>query len=548
LLVLAALVVWAVVLFKAINAFNPSGTKNNVSFNSDSAIVVLMANDDRPITVFNFYYYCADRWGAWQFVLAQGIRRATGYTWTPHGVLVMQAAWVLLGAWAFARLCRRDWAIAGIAYLVAACLNREGRLMLFELSQIYGWQITGLVFAWLGVRRVFDRALAPPPVAARAMAGWVLFTIFFGLLAIWSSVASIPMLAVLCVVEAVRAWARVRSGANGSAGTGSAGSDTRGGRVLRTLAIGSGFAIVAVGIAAVGERAIKNWYHRWSIAHYGQDFQTHFGIDYGHLLDSLGHQLRHIAGLSWWPLYALPLVAIVAIAVSWIVAIVARRSVMLDRVAAVLADDTAMAAVGAYLIAALNFTLAVLVDHVRLNDYDSRYLTLTNTFGPIAGMLTLFLVVRWLVGGAAPRAFVRPAFALAGLVALATGFPRGTETIHHRILEETALTLVNKAPRGVLLGGYWETYVFTALQPPERAMIPVTWEGFSRTPWTPASVRAAREVFVVYPKTSGIRGPSLEMPPTLWQHGATLTLADAHWIENDYYQFGRYINTTPAPR
>ena len=217
-LVLAALVVWAVVLFKAINAFSPSGSKNNVSFNSDSAIVVLMANDDRPITVFNFYYYCADRWGAWQFVLAQGIRRATGYTWTPHGVLVMQAAWVLLGAWAFAGLCRRDWAVAGLAYLVAACLHREGRLMLFELSQIYGWQITGLVFAWLGIRRMFDRALAPP-VAARAMAGWVLFTIVFGLLAIWSSVASIPMLAVLCVVEAVRAWARSRSGANGSAGS-----------------------------------------------------------------------------------------------------------------------------------------------------------------------------------------------------------------------------------------------------------------------------------------------------------------------------------------
>ena len=111
--------------------------------------------------------------------------------------------------------------------------------------------------------------------------------------------------------------------------------------------------------------------------------QTHFGIDYGHLLDSLGHQLRHIAGLSWWPLYALPLVAIVMLAASWMVAIVTRRSGLRDRVVAVLADDTAMAALGAYAIAALNFTLAVLVDHVRLNDYDSRYLTLTNTFGPI---------------------------------------------------------------------------------------------------------------------------------------------------------------------
>lgn len=144
-LTLAALAVWAVVLLKAIDAFNPAGSDNNVSFNSDSAIVVLMANDDRPITVFNFYYYCADRWGAWQFVLGQGIRRATGFAWTPQSVLAMQATWVLLGAWAFAGLCRRDWAVAGVAYLVAACLHKEGRLMLFELSQIYGWQITGVM-------------------------------------------------------------------------------------------------------------------------------------------------------------------------------------------------------------------------------------------------------------------------------------------------------------------------------------------------------------------------------------------------------------------
>ena len=54
----------------------------------------------------------------------------------------------------------------------------------------------------------------------------------------------------------------------------------------------------------------------------------------------------------------------------------------------------------------------------------------------------------------------------------------------------TARILVERAPRGVLLGGYWETYVFTALQPPERAMTPVTWEGFTRTPWTIASRQA----------------------------------------------------------
>lgn len=545
LLTLAALVVWAVVLLKAIDAFNPAGSDNNVSFNSDSAIVVLMANDDRPITVFNFYYYCADRWGAWQFVLAQGIRRATGFVWTPQSVLAMQATWVLLGAWAFAGLCRRDWVIAGLAYLVAACVHKEGRLMLFELSQIYGWQITGLVFAWLGIRRVFDCVIplagaelttAPTPVVPRvrvmAMAGWAAVTIVFGLLSIWSSVASIPLLLVLWGIEGVRAWARLMSGA--------------GGRVFRTLAIGSGVAIVAVIIAAVGERAIKNWYHRWSIAHYGQDFSTHFNIDYGHLLDSLGRQLGHIFGLSWWPLYALPLLAILALAALSIAAIVTRRPDLRTRAVAILADDTAMVVVGAFAIAVIIFTLAVLVDHVRLNDYDSRYLTLTNTFGPIAGILTLYLAIRWWLRARPSQWRVEPTFALVGVVVLAFGFPRGEETLHYRTHDRIARTLAERAPRGVLMGGYWETYVFTALQPPERAMTPVLWEGFSRTPWTPAALAPAREVIVVYAKTGGPRGPSVEMPPTMIQHGVTLTLADGHWLESDAYQFGRYINPAPV--
>lgn len=325
------------------------------------------------------------------------------------------------------------------------------------------------------------------------------------------------------------------------------------GRVLRMLSIGSGVAMAAVGIAAVGERAIKNWYHRWSIAHYGQDFSTHFGIDHGHLLESLGHQVRHIVSLSWWPLYLLPLLAIVAVAALSIGAIVTRRPALRDRAVAVLADDTAIAVLGAYAIAAIIFTLAVLVDHVRLNDYDNRYLTLTNTFGPAAGILTLFLAIRWLVRrwlarAPAAQSLVQPIFVLIGIAMLATGFPVGAETLYYLTHERLARTLVDRAPRGVLLGGYWETYVFTALQPPERAMTPVLWEGFSRTPWTPAALHDAREVIVVYAKTGGPRGPSIDMPATLTQHGATLTLADGHWIENDDYQFGRYINRTPAAR
>src|SRR3954451_20314654 len=97
---LAVLAVWLFFLWRAIDAFGPGSAINNVSFNSDSAIPVLMSNDTRPITVFNGYYYGADRWGAWPFITAQAIGRATGLHWTPERLTTWQIAWVFLGVWA----------------------------------------------------------------------------------------------------------------------------------------------------------------------------------------------------------------------------------------------------------------------------------------------------------------------------------------------------------------------------------------------------------------------------------------------------------------
>jgi hypothetical protein len=211
----------------------------------------------------------------------------------------------------------------------------------------------------------------------------------------------------------------------------------------------------------------------------------------------------------------------------------------------VLADDTVMMAMGGVAIAALNFTLAVLVDHVRLNNYDSRYLTLTHLFLPLSGMLTLYLLVRTAVRTASRQAFVQPAFALVAIVLLVVTFPVPPYSTRYRVHVMTARMLAERAPRGVLLGDYWDTYVFAALQPPDRAMTPVTWEDFTRTPWTSAAVRPAREVIVVYSKGYW-GGPPVTMPDVLQQHGATLRLEDPHWFENYFYQFGRYINVTAA--
>src|SRR5260370_17948700 len=53
---------WLFFLCRAISVFGPDSI--DVFFNSDAAIPVLMANDDRSITLFDAYYFGGDRWGA----------------------------------------------------------------------------------------------------------------------------------------------------------------------------------------------------------------------------------------------------------------------------------------------------------------------------------------------------------------------------------------------------------------------------------------------------------------------------------------------------
>src|SRR5262249_28921914 len=86
-----ALGLFAYFLWRAIDAFGPGSWINDVDFNSDSAIPVLMSNDARPLSIFNFYYYGADRWGGWPFLILRFVGRVTGRHWSDQGVFTVQA-------------------------------------------------------------------------------------------------------------------------------------------------------------------------------------------------------------------------------------------------------------------------------------------------------------------------------------------------------------------------------------------------------------------------------------------------------------------------
>jgi hypothetical protein len=515
LITLVVLVVWSFFLWRAIEVFKP-GIKSLHYFNSDCAIPVLMSNDDRPITLFNLYYYGQDRWGGWPFLFAQVFRRATGYRWSDQSLSAEQITWLFIGALVLAGLSRKTGLVAALAFLLTLCLHGETRYQIFWLSQVYAWQVTAVLLSWYCLRKLLDGTDETANYHRWKQYLPLFLTFWFSYLAIWSSVASLPFLLFLTSIEILRA--RLISGDS----------------ALR-LSIRAFAPFV---LAALIEQLQKLNYHRHALKHYGSDFATRFEIDFGYLLTNLRVQLAQLKNLSWWPLDVVAALAILTLIFVLAYSLLKKRTKLLTQLKDLLRDDTAILAIGTFGLAAINFVLAVVVSHVRINVYEDRYLTFTSLFGPIAGMLVLFLLFNSFAGSMIVRRLAQPVFLVVGLVLLTVKFPLPGERDEYRIFSETAAALAQKAPRGILLGDYWGTYVFAALQP-VNGMTPVPIEGKeNRMPWTRDQVRAADSAVVEYQQS---KLEQAGQPPShLVQYGASLTLADPNLYRNGDYAFALY--------
>ena len=519
---IAALVVWIAVLLRAFVAFGPDRRANDVDFNSDSAIPVLMSNDERPLTIFNFYYFGADRWGAWPQLVTRLIGSVTGMRWTPDGLFRAQTTWLFAGAFVVAALSsRRTALLAGAAYLIALCLHRDSRLLVYELSQLYAWQATAVLLAWYCLRRLFDdpkvRAEGSSRAAAAIRGAAVLVCSF---LAIWISIASALFIAFLLHLELMRAWVRW---------------DGR-----RRPAAPYALGLLAVAAATAIEQIQKWMYRSRALERYGESFGTDFGRDSGYLAANLAEQVQHIAKLSWWPLYVLPAAALLALAGVALHGALQSGFHAARRLGPIFANDTAVLAWGTYGLAASNFALAVVVDHVRLHGYDDRYLTLTNLFGPVSGMLTAAAVVTLALRSSWLRALVQPALLVAAVALLTTAFPVPPLSPEYELLSRTARDLARKAPGAVLMGSYWDTYVFAGLQT-TGTMTPMPLEGeVVRMPWTRRQMRRARRVIVAFRRSSP--AVPVSAPYRMRQYGVTLRLVDSNWYDNERFGFALYAN------
>ncbi|HYR10149.1 MAG TPA: hypothetical protein VEQ60_20415 [Longimicrobium sp.] len=484
------------------------------AFNSDLAIPVLMTRA-REWSLFDAYYWGQDRLGAWHLLLMRAASQLSGHTFDYAALHLVGTAWVLMAAVVMARLAGVwGWAAGG---LLAAVLvgNSDSRVSLFDAAHPYAWQITALVLAWWGLRKLAER----PGPGGRGRWPLRAATAFVAFLAHWTSPLSGPLLLIIAGVEAVRARAL----------------DVAPGRsLLRRLAEGG----LVVGAAMVGERVLRAAFDLYSHARFGHYFRTGLVLDRPHLADNARRVAKTLATSDSMPLL------MVATAGACAAAVVLWRAARGGRVPGWRVEGAALV-LACWAIAAAQLPVFVLVRHVRMNQFHVRYFSLVFVFGTLAGLLTLAILAASLPAVANRW---RQVLALAGAAGLAVGVLRvpAASGARPEALARVAARLEARAPGAPLLGGYWSTYVFAALQQPETMLAPVPCEGrLVRTPWWAGELPRHRWVVVVgntYECPDA--GPRNAPAPWVYQHGALLRLVRGQLEGGADVSFALYENAT----
>jgi hypothetical protein len=519
------LTIWLVSLIRAVYVFSPDS--DHVYFNSDGAIPVLMSNDPRLITVFDTYYYATDRWGGWPMMLARRFHQTTGFYWTSYRLNAIRVLWLFAGLWVLVCMNRRLAIPIMLIGVAAICLHPIIRLRLFDLGQVYAWQITPLLLSWLGLRKWFEQTTNSATLfgPARKHLGWALFVLFFAFLAIWSSPASWPPLFFLVFLEAFRSRLASKTIEPAS-------------RSWRRLFAGLSLVI----LPTLGELLLRINYHRHALKHFHEDYKTDLKVDFGHLTDNFIAQKIQFFGFSWWPIIILALMAALVLVGVYGYAVLNRKSELLASARTLLRDDAWFAVICLIGTGVINFALTTSVNHVRVNLYDNRFLTLTFLFGSISGLLTIFLTVRWLF-----ERIQIPKLAGVGLIAAAIlfvmiAFPEKRDGAIYKVTQETASVLMQRAPNAALMGGYWQTYVFSALQSEGKMLMPLPFEGQQvRMPWTKQKLSELKQVVVEYGQSKLVEAGQ-PPPDNLVQYGNTLKLVERDWYQNGEFRFALYEN------
>jgi|SRR6218665_262828 len=505
--------VWLSILVRVWTHFDPASQFAS-SWNSDLAIPVLQSND--PVfDPFRFYYYGQDRLGAWPWLLAQGWRALTGFDWTPYRLFLWHSTWVCAACFALLRLDQRKggWVLAAtFAALMLLSPGDQVQLM-FALGQPFGWQLTAMIFAWWAFSRLIEALARPAP--GRAAGGWAAGATLFATLACWTSPTSGPMLLACLGVQGILVGALSPPGR------------ARWRLPLCVLPLAG-----AIGVEAI----LRSLFHRFSKKHFGHRYSTNLKLDSGHLWENAREIGGKLTANAPGPLvflgWALGLLALVFLLHHLRRRTLAAHVEQANRAALTLALAAAALA---------NTLITVMVAHVRLNDYDARYLVPTFVLGVLAAASGILFLL-----GQVPALHARMGMlggVLAGALVLGGHLfvkPRIEDPSLARA-QEVADLLVARAPGAVLLGGYWDSYVVGALDPQRRIPTVVLQGEYLRTPFWLPRVREASEVRVIFRRAPGDMASE---PAPAWrlEYDAPFQLAEARWAEFPPFQLARYVS------
>ncbi len=517
-----ALVLFGLLAARATQALGPASPHVPL-YNSDGAVPVLMCQAERW-SFYDLYYYGQDRFGGWPFFTLRAVSQLFGFHATPQHLHVWLTVWLLGGAFVIGALGRGLRLLAAGLYLLVVLAQPEVRFILFELAQVYPWQMTALLLAWWSLRQSHTLAAARTIglLPRRAAVLPRVRTFLLAFLAIWTNTVSGPLLAILSFAEAVR------------------------GRLVapklfpgRRLLWRWGEGVLLVGAAFALEAILRGRYHHFSKRHFGHRYRTNLGIDWPNLGQNAGAVLETLWKSPLLPWLAVGTVGALAAAVflwrTWRTGSHREEPLL----------EGAVLLLSTWGLAAAHVPLLILLDHVRLNDYDGRYFLPVFLFGSFSGALALALGLGLLPGLARFRSRLLPALGALALAMGAWSLPSPEVNPGFTELQATATRLARLKPGAPLLGGYWDTYVLSSLQP-EGALLPVPHEdAYKRTMWWAYELRNHSEVLVEH---SDFPAAGLAEAPEPWifQYQTLLRLEHPRWQQGAGRTFSLYRNVNAA--